>query len=88
MYYTYADRVLGKCCIDTLGSCVLNQFADDLLHSGGSSGQALSPRTVQAVMILLRSVLRYGEEEYGLANAASGRIPLWLSWSTPSTFSR
>ena len=53
MYYTYADRVLGKCRIDTLGSCVLNQFADDLLHSGGGSGQALSPRTVQAVMILL-----------------------------------
>ena len=70
VYYTYADRALGKCRIDTLASYELNRFADDLLHSGGSNGQALSPRTVQAVMILLRSVLRYGEEEYGLANAA------------------
>ena len=69
MYSFYIDPKLRNCRIDTLGSFVLNRFADDLLHSGGSNGQALSPKTVQAVMILLRSILHYGEEEYGLANA-------------------
>ena len=70
MYYTYIDGALGECRINTINSLVLNRFADELLHIAGSNGQGLSPRTVQAVIILLRSILRYAEEEYGMENAA------------------
>ena len=53
-----------------MNAFMLNRFTDDLLTSGGRNGQGLSPVTVQAVIILLRSVLEYGSKEYGLSNPA------------------
>jgi len=70
---------------------MLNRFADDLLTSGGRDRQGLSPVTVQAVMILLRSILEYGYKEYGLPNpsvnvslpkAGSAEITLFTSLET------
>ena len=49
---------------------MLNRFVDDMLTNGGKKGLGLSSTTMQSVMILLRSVLEYGELEYGLSNAA------------------
>ena len=91
LFRSYISEALGNKRVDCLNAFMLNRFADDLLTSGGRKGQGLSPVTVQAVMILLRSVLEYGYKEYGLPNpsvnvslpkAGSAEITLFTSLET------
>ena len=70
LYESYISIPLGGRQIDSLNAFMLNRFADELLNMGGRNGQGLSAVTVQAVMILLRSILEYGTKEYGLPNPA------------------
>ena len=70
LFDNYIKQRLGSKRADSLNAFILNRFADELLRSGGRNGQGLSAVTVQEVMILLRSVLKYGELEYGLDDPA------------------
>ena len=76
LFESYISDPFGEKRVESLNAFMLNRFSDELLHSGGKSGQGLSAVTVQAVMILLRSVLEYGAKEYDLSNAAVNvRLP-------------
>ncbi|SDB60029.1 Site-specific recombinase XerD [Ruminococcaceae bacterium FB2012] len=70
LFESYISDPFGEKRVESLNAFMLNRFSDELLHSGGKSGQGLSAVTVQAVMILLRSVLEYGAKEYELPNPA------------------
>ena len=70
LFQSYISEPLGDKRVESLNAFMLNRFADDLLNIGGKRGQGLSAVTVQAVMILLRSVLEYGAKEYDLPNYA------------------
>lgn len=68
--YTRYHRILhkyilpdiGKLRIDRMDAQVMNKFAERLLISGGAGGKALAPKTVSDILCLLRSVMKYGEE--------------------------
>ena len=70
LFVSYISEPLGGKRVESLNAFMLNRFTDDLMTLGGRNGQGLSPVTVQAVMILLRSVLEYGAKEYELPNPA------------------
>ena len=70
LYENYLHERFGSMKADDLNLFLLNRFVDDMLTNGGKRGLGLSAATVQTVMILLKSVLEYGEVEYGLPNAA------------------
>ncbi|MBR1863697.1 MAG: site-specific integrase [Ruminococcus sp.] len=70
LYDSYICDELGTKRVDSLNAFMLNRFADGLLNNGGKNGQGLSAVTVQAIMIMLRSMLEYGELEYDLPNPA------------------
>ena len=70
LYENYLRERFGSMKADDLNSFMLNRFVDDMLNGGGKRGLGLSAATVQTVMILLKSVLEYGEVEYGLPSAA------------------
>ncbi|WP_028504932.1 site-specific integrase [Ruminococcus sp. FC2018] len=70
LYNNYLRERFGTLKVENLNSFMLNRFIDDMLTNGGKKGLGLSPTTMQSIMILLRSVLEYGELEYGLSNAA------------------
>lgn len=70
LYENYLRERFGSMKADDLNSFMLNRFVDDMLTDGGKRGLGLSAATVQTVMILLKSVLEYGEVEYGLPSAA------------------
>ena len=70
LYENYLRERFGSMKADDLNSFMLNRFVDDMLNGGGKRGLGLSAATVQTIMILLKSVLEYGEVEYGLPNAA------------------
>ena len=70
LYNNYLSERFGSLRVENLNSFMLNRFMDDMLTNGGNKGLGLSAITVQAVMILLRSVLEYGELEFDLPNAA------------------
>lgn len=70
LYNNYLRERFGSFRVERLNAFMLNRFVDDMLTNGGKKGLGLSPTTMQSVMILLRSMLNYGELEYGLPNAA------------------
>ena len=70
LYNNYLCERFGSFRVERLNAFMLNRFVDDMLANGGKKGLGLSSTTMQSVMILLRSVLNYGELEYGLPNAA------------------
>lgn len=70
LYENYLRERFGTMKADDLNSFMLNRFVDDMLTNGGKRGLGLSAVTVQTIMILLKSVLEYGEVEYDLPNAA------------------
>lgn len=70
LYESYLQERFGSMKAENLNSFMLNRFVDDMLNGGGKRGLGLSAATVQTIMILLKSVLEYGEVEYGLPNAA------------------
>ncbi len=70
LYNNYLRERFGSFRVERLNAFMLNRFVDDMLTNGGKKGFGLSPTTMQSVMILLRSVLEYGELEHGLPNAA------------------
>ena len=70
LFDNYIYDNLGAKQVDRLNAFLLDRFADELMHSGGRNGNGLSAVTVQAVMIMLRSVLEYGALEYGLPDPA------------------
>lgn len=70
LYKNYLCERFGSMRVDAMNSFMLNRFVDDMLTNGGKRGLGLSTVTVQTVMILLKSVLEYGEIEYELPNAA------------------
>lgn len=74
LYDSYLHESLGGYQAEKVTSQMINQLADTLLTAGGKRNQALSSRTVQAVLILLRSVLAYGSSEYRLENPARNII--------------
>lgn len=70
LYENYLRERFGSMKAEKLNSFMLNRFVDDMLTNGGKRGLGLSAVTVQTIMILLKSVLEYGEVEYELPNAA------------------
>lgn len=70
LFDSYLCEGLGSHRVDSINAFMLNRYVDELLESGGKNDQGLSEVTVQAVMIMLRSVLEYGELEYDLPNPA------------------
>ena len=73
-YLTLCNNYLrdrfGSFKVERLNAFMLNRFVDDMLTNGGKKGLGLSSTTMQSVMILMCSVLEYGELEHGLPNAA------------------
>lgn len=70
LFENYLLEPFGSAKVDSLNTFLLNRYADELLTNGGKDGQGLSPVTVQTVLIMLRSILKYGEIEYGFVNPA------------------
>ena len=70
LYNNYLCERFGSFRVERLNAFMLNRFVDDMLANGGKKGLGLSSTTMQSVMILLRSVLEYGELEHGLPNSA------------------
>ncbi len=70
LFDSYICDNIGAMRVDHLNAFMLDGFADKLMHSGGRRGKGLSAVTVQAVMIMLRSVLEYGALEYDLPDPA------------------
>ena len=70
LYENYLQERFGSMRVDALNSFMLNRFVDDMLTNGGKRGLGLSAVTVQLIMILLKSVIEYGEVEFELPNAA------------------
>lgn len=70
MYQNYISADFGDMRVDRVTSFMLNRHVSDLLECGGENGKCLSSRSVQAILIMMKSVFAYGETEYKLENPA------------------
>ena len=68
IYENYVHKSLGSYRISLVNPYLLNRYVDDLINTDRSRGKPLSAATVQSVIILLRSVFAYGEDEYCIMN--------------------
>lgn len=53
---------------DKITVFIINQYISELIESGGKHGSGLSANTVQAVVIIIKSVFKYGEISLNLSN--------------------
>jgi len=70
LFHNYISSDFGETQADRMTSLVINSYISKLLICGGNNGKGLSPTSVQAIMIILKSVFTYGETEFGLKNPA------------------
>jgi integrase len=60
----------GNVRINKITSFMINRYVAELLESGRNDGKGLSTQSVQIILIILKSVLAYGEKEYLINNPA------------------
>lgn len=66
IYDCYVKDKLGGFKVNSINAYSLNLFVDELLTTDGKRGHPISPTTVQSVLMILRSVFKYGGSEYGI----------------------
>jgi len=67
---------------------MINQYISELLESGGKFGSGLSENTVQAVVIIMKSVFKYGEVNLDLFNPAKNISLPKTDFNEVETFSK
>lgn len=65
---THILPYFGNMKYDELNSRIINAFTDHLLNNGGQEHKGLSAKTARDIIVLLRSVAKYSESEYGYRN--------------------
>jgi integrase len=70
-YESYVSKI-GDYQVADVTSTMLDQLIDDLISNGSKKSNNLSPETVQAVIILIRSIFKYAEKEFKIQNPADG----------------
>lgn len=70
MYRNYISAAFDNMPAERITSNMLSSYMTHLLNSGGENGRPLSPKSVQAVFMIIRSVFAYAKSEYGLENPA------------------
>ena len=64
MYQNYIAAPFGDMRVGRVTSFIINRYVSELLECGGDDGKGLSSRSVQAILIMMKSVFAYGETEY------------------------
>lgn len=70
MYQNYIAMSFGDMRVDRVTSFMINRYVSELLKCGRNDGGGLSSRSVQAILIMMKSVFAYGETEYRLDDPA------------------
>lgn len=70
MYQNYIAAPFGDMRVGRVTSFIINRYVSELLECGGDDGKGLSSRSVQAILIMMKSVFAYGETEYKLDDPA------------------
>ena len=72
----YLQPSLGQLSPDQLDVVAVECYVDELMEGGGLRGEPLSPKSVQDIVSVLRSILRYGRVRgYGCADLKELRLP-------------
>ncbi len=72
MYESHVKERFGGMKVQSVTSFMINRFVSDLLESGRCDGEGLSPKSVQAVLVMLKSVFAYGAREFHFDDPAKG----------------
>lgn len=70
MYRNYIAEPFANIRVDRVTSFMINRYVSELLECGRDDGKGLSSKSVQSVLIMMKSVFAYGETEYKLENPA------------------
>ena len=72
----YLQPSLGQVPPDRLDVVAVEHYVDELMEGGGLRGEPLSPKSVQDIVSVLRSILRFGRTRgYGCADLKELRLP-------------
>lgn len=69
LIYRHILPYFGNIGYETLGTSIINEFSDYMLELGKSNGfGGLSAKSVHDILVVMRSVAKYAEREYGYRN--------------------
>lgn len=68
MFNHYIFDELGEYKVESLNAFMLNRFINELMESGGKNGGGISAKTATDLVIMMKSIFKYGEAEYELAD--------------------
>ena len=70
LYKLYVMSLLGQSQVNRLTAAKLNTYVSELLTHGGKHQQGLSAKTIQTVIIMMKAIFRFGEQNYDLYHPA------------------
>lgn len=70
MYESHVKELFGSMNVHRITPFMINRFVTDLLESGGCGGDGLSPKSVQGILVMLKSVFAYGASEFHIDDPA------------------
>lgn len=70
LYTNHIKSVLGGLPCESITAEMLNKYVSSLTESGNIFGGEFSANSVKAVMIIIKSMFKYGSCEYGFTNPA------------------
>lgn len=70
-YDNYISKKIGRNKLFEVNAVMLDRLVDELLTIGGTNAQGLSAETVQTVIIMLRSMFDFAEEEFKVKSPAN-----------------
>lgn len=70
LYTNHIKNILGGLPCESITADMLNKYASYLIECGNILGGELSANSVKAVLIIIKSMFKYGSREYGLADPA------------------
>lgn len=63
MYQNYIAELFGDMRVERVTSFMINRYMTELLECGRDDGKGFSSKSVQAILIMMKSVFAYGETE-------------------------
>lgn len=70
LYTNHIKDILGGLPCDSVTAEMLNKYVSDLIESGNIFGGELSANSAKAVLIIIKSMFKYGSREYGITDSA------------------
>lgn len=88
LYDNHIKTRFGNVKVENVSPFMINRYVSELLKNGGADENGLSANTIQAIMIIMKSLFAYGEKIYNMPNPTKLVCLPKVESNEPETFTK